>query len=141
MKCITIFSMNPMYGREKIFSRSTLYYNAKFPYKCLHKQSLIKWQCSMCLFQILQQSLKFDVSMFSKRQKQFLEKKTYCSLSKKNSHYSNERAKNQIIKNQAIKIQSTLSMKEKTKSKPISLLNAKGKMFFKPTSKWEIPNT
>jgi hypothetical protein len=78
----------------------------------------------MCLFQILQQSLKFDFSMFSKRQKQFFERKACCSLSKKNSHYTNERAENQIIKNQAITTQSTLSMKAKIKSKPISLLNA-----------------
>jgi hypothetical protein len=63
--------------------------------------------------------------MFSKRQKQFLERKTCCSLSKKNSHYTNERAENQIIKNQAITTQSTLSMKAKTKSKPMSILNAK----------------
>ena len=62
--------------------------------------------------------------MFSKRQKQFDERKTLCSLFKKNSHYTNERAKNQIMKNQTITIQSTLSMKAKTKSKPISLLNA-----------------
>jgi hypothetical protein len=34
------------------------------------------------------------------------------------------RTENQIIKNQAITTQSTLSMKAKTKSKPISLLNA-----------------
>jgi hypothetical protein len=78
----------------------------------------------MCLFQILQQSLKFDFSMFSKRQKQFFERKAYCSLSKKNPHYTNERAENQIIKNQAITTQSTLSMKAKIKSKSISLLNA-----------------
>jgi hypothetical protein len=75
------------------------------------------------LFQMLQQSLKFDFSMFSKRQKQVFERKSYCSLSKKNSHYTNEREENQIIKNQAITTQSTLSMKEKIKSKPYSLLN------------------
>ena len=42
MKYITFHSMNPMYGRERNFSRSTKYYNAKFPLKCKHKQSLIK---------------------------------------------------------------------------------------------------
>jgi hypothetical protein len=67
--------------------------------------------------------------MFSEIQKTifflfFFERKAFCSLSKKNSHYINERADNQIIKNQAITTQSTLSMKAKTKSKPISLLNA-----------------
>jgi hypothetical protein len=60
--------------------------------------------------------------MFSK--KQFVERKACCSLSKKNSHYTNERAENHIIQNQAITTQSTLSMKAKTKSKPMSLLNA-----------------
>jgi hypothetical protein len=72
----------------------------------------------MCLFQILQQSLKFDFQCFLK-QKEFFERKTCCSLSKKNSHYTNERAENQIIKNQAITTQSTLSMKAKIKSKPM----------------------
>jgi hypothetical protein len=33
----TFRSMNPMYGRERKFSRSTQYYNAKFPLKCKHK--------------------------------------------------------------------------------------------------------
>jgi hypothetical protein len=44
--------------------------------------------------------------MFSKRQKQFFERKTCCSLFKRNSHYTNERAENQIINNQEIKTQS-----------------------------------
>jgi hypothetical protein len=50
----------------------------------------------VCLFQILQQSLKFDFQCFLKRQKQFFERKTLCSLFKKNPHYTNERAENQI---------------------------------------------
>ena len=42
MKCITFRSMNPMYGRERKFSKSTRNYNAKFPFKCPCKQSLSK---------------------------------------------------------------------------------------------------
>jgi hypothetical protein len=45
------------------------------------------------------------------------------------------RKENQIIKNQTITTQSTLSMKVKTKSKPMSLLNANEKCSFEPTSK------
>ena len=74
-------------------------------------------------FSILQQSLKFDFSMFSKRQKQVFERKAKCSLSKKNSHYANENIKIKSM-NKHITTQSTLSMKEKTKRKPISLLNS-----------------
>jgi hypothetical protein len=83
----------------------------------------------MCLFQILQQSLKFDLQCFLKDKNNVFERKACCSLSKKNSHYTNERAENQIIKNQAITTQSTLSMKAKIKSKPI-VFSMQTKMFF-----------
>jgi hypothetical protein len=73
--------------------------------------------------------------MFSKRQKQFLERKTCCSLSKKNSHYTNERAENQIINNQAIITQSTLSMKAKNKEQTNESSQCKQKCSFKPISK------
>jgi hypothetical protein len=54
MKYNSFHSMNPIYGRERKFSKSTLNYYAQFPFKCQCKQSFIKGLFSMCLFQILQ---------------------------------------------------------------------------------------
>jgi hypothetical protein len=57
--------------------------------------------------------------MFSKTKKQFFERKTFCSLFKKDPHYASESTENQKTNEQAmIKTQSTLSMKTKIKSKP-----------------------
>jgi len=67
--------------------------------------------------------------MFSKRQKtMFLKEKIIVHFPKRILTISMRKHKNQIIKKQSITTQSTLSMKAKTKSKPISLPNAK--MFF-----------
>jgi hypothetical protein len=73
--------------------------------------------------------------MCSKRQKQFFERKSCCSLSKKNAHYSNEREENQIIKNQVISTQSTLSMKAENKEQTNESSQCKQKCSFKAISK------
>ena len=50
MKYNTFHSMNPIYGREKIFQiNPVLQCNAQFPFKCQCKQSFIKGQ-SLCVF-------------------------------------------------------------------------------------------
>jgi hypothetical protein len=58
-------------------------------------------------------------NIFLKR-KEFLKEKLVCSLFKKNPHYDSESIENQKPNEQAmINTQSTLSTKEKIKSKPI----------------------
>jgi hypothetical protein len=86
MKYNTFHSMNPIYGRErKIFQiNPVLQCNAQFPFKCQCKQSFIKGQ-SLCVFlKYFNTSLKFDFSMFSKRQKQcFLKEKLVVHFPKR----------------------------------------------------------
>jgi hypothetical protein len=84
---------------------------------------IIKGLFSMCLFQYFNKLKNLIFQCFLKDKNNVFERKDYCSLSKKNSHYINEKQKSNH-KEQAITTQSTLSMKAKTKSKPISLLNA-----------------
>jgi len=98
MKYITFRSMNPMYGRERKFSRSTLNYNEKFPLKCKCKQSLIKWQLSIVSFSNTSTISIIWFSKFSKT-KRIFERKTFCcSLFKKDSDYDSKSTENQINK-------------------------------------------
>ena len=98
MKYNTFHSMNPIYGREREFSKSTLYYHAMHHFLSnVNANNLLSNENSLwCLFQMLQQFLKFDFSMFSKDKNNFLKEKTLCSLFKKDPHYANESTKNQI---------------------------------------------
>ena len=128
MKYNTFHSMNPIYGRERKFSKSTQYYNAmhNFLSDVNGNNHLSKDNLYVSFSNTSINSKIWFFQCFLKDKNNVFERKDYCSLSKKNSHYINEKAQNQIIKNQAITTQSTLSMKVKTKSKPMSLLNANG---------------
>ena len=87
---------------ERKFSRSTTNYNAKFPFKCQTQTITDEMTTLYISFSILQQSRKFDFQCFVYDKKQFYERKTLCSLFKKDSHYDSESTENQKQNEQAI---------------------------------------
>jgi hypothetical protein len=66
--------------------------------------------------------------MFSKRQKQFFERKACCSLSKKNSNYNSENTENQINEQSNNPIYSFNESKNKEQTKVVFSMQMK--MFF-----------
>ena len=136
MKCITFRSMNPMYGRERKFSGSTLNYNAKFPFK--FQQSLIKWQFSIESFSNTATISIIWFSMFSKNKNKFFERKNFCSLSKKDPHYANESIENQINEQKNNPIHSFNESKNKEKTNLVLEIDRKGEKWNK--RKWPQKN-
>jgi hypothetical protein len=70
MKYNTFRSMNPMYGRERKFSKSISKVQCTISIQMSMQTIINQMKILYVSLSILQQSLKFDFSMFSKRQKQ-----------------------------------------------------------------------
>jgi hypothetical protein len=83
MKNNTFRSMNPMYGRERIFSRSTRNYMHNFLSNVNANNQLLN-DYSLCLsFSTLQQSLKFDFQCFVNDKNNLMKEKLGVHFSKR----------------------------------------------------------
>ena len=123
MKYNPFHSMNPIYGRERQFSKSIsiLRCNAQFPFRCQCKQSYINEQSLYVFFKYFNKLKNLIFNVFWNTKNNILKENLLFTFQKE---LQLTRKENQIIKTQTITTQSTLSMKVKTKSKPTSFLNA-----------------